>query len=59
MGSQGKAREISQPSGQVSLTPRPMLLISSGAVRRCRQKESIMGKLKKRIVKWGLSASDR
>lgn len=57
IGSQEEARDINQPSVQAPLTPRPMLLISSGAVRRCKQKESMMAKLKRRIVKWGLSAA--
>jgi hypothetical protein len=39
---------------QISLCS--LLLVSSGIVRRC-EKESIMAKFKKRIVKWGLSAA--
>lgn len=57
MGSREEVGDINQPSGQASLTPWPMLLVSSGALRRCRQKESIMVKLMRRIVKWGLSAA--
>lgn len=57
MGSREEVSDVNQPSGQASLTPRPMLLVSSGALRRCRPKESIMVKLMRRIMKWGLSAA--
>lgn len=49
---------INQSSAQVRQTPRSLLLVSSGVVRKCEhEKESIMGKLKKRIVRWGLSTA--
>lgn len=59
MGPREKVRTINQPSVQLYPTRQSMLLVSSGAVRRCKQKESIMVRIKKRIVKWRLSASDR
>ncbi len=48
--------DISQPSMQTPLTSRSLLLMSSGAMWKCK-KQSIMTKLKKRIVKWGLSVA--
>ena len=49
-------RAVNQPLVPIRITVRPLLLVSSGAVRKC-EKESIMAKLRKRMTKWGLSAA--
>lgn len=46
----------SQPRLLTFTTRRSLLLVSSGTARKC-GKESLMAKLRKRLVKWGLSAA--
>ena len=45
-----------QPRVVTFTTARSLLLVSSGTVRKC-EKESMMAKIRKRLVKWGLSAA--
>jgi hypothetical protein len=40
----------------IQIPARSLLLVSSGTVRKC-EKESMMAKLRKRMVKWGLTAA--
>lgn len=47
---------ISQSRAATFTTARSLQLVSSGAVRKC-GKESMMAKLRKRTMKWGLSAA--
>ena len=49
-------RVVNQPGVPTRITARSLLLVSSGTVRKC-EKESMMAKFKKRLVKWGLSAA--
>ena len=49
-------RAINQSRVQMQITARSLLLVSSGIVRKC-EKESMMVKIRKRMVKWGLSAA--
>ena len=49
-------RVINQPRVPIQITARSLLLVSSGTVRKC-EKESMMAKIRKRMVKWGLSAA--
>ena len=46
-------RVVNQPRVPIQITARSLLLVSSGTVRKC-EKESMMAKFKKRMVKWGL-----
>lgn len=50
------SRVADQPRVPLRIAARSLLLVSSGAVRKC-EKESMMAKFKKRMVKWGLSAA--
>ena len=50
-----ESRAVNQSHVPAQISVRSLLLVSSGTVRRC-EKESMMAKLKKRMVKWGLSA---
>ncbi len=47
---------VNQPSVPMRVSARSLLLVSSGTVRKC-EKESMMTKIRKRMVKWGLSAA--
>ena len=47
---------VNQPSVPMRVTARSLLLVSSGTVRKC-ERESMMTKIRKRMVKWGLSAA--
>jgi hypothetical protein len=49
-------RAVIQTRVPIRITARSLLLVSSGAVRKC-DKETMMTKLRKRMVKWGLSAA--
>lgn len=49
-------RAVNQSRMPIQITACSLLLVSSGIVRRC-EKESIMTKFKKRMVRWGLSAA--
>lgn len=49
-------RRVNQPYVPIRITARSLLLVSSGAVRTF-TKESMMTRIKKRMVKWGLSAA--
>ena len=49
-------RVINQPRVPIQITARSLLLVSSGIVRKC-EKESMMAKIRKRMVKWGLSTA--
>jgi hypothetical protein len=49
-------RAVNQTRVPIRITARSLLLVSSGAVRKC-DKETMMTKLRKRMVKWGLSAA--
>ncbi len=49
------ANNCSQTAAPVGRTTPSILLVSSGVVRSC-IRETLMGKLKKRIMKWSLSA---
>ncbi len=49
-------RAINQPPVPIQITSRSLLLVSSGTVRKC-EKESMMAKLRKRMVKWGLATA--
>ena len=49
-------RVVNQPRVPIQITARSLLLVSSGTVRKC-EKESMMAKFRKRMVKWGLSAA--
>ena len=49
-------KAINQPRVPIQITARSLLLVSSGIVRKC-EKESMMAKIRKRMVKWGLSAA--
>ena len=40
----------------IRITARSLLLVSSGVVRKC-EKESMMEKFRKRMMKWGMSAA--
>jgi Bacterial protein of unknown function (DUF839) len=50
------SRAVNQSRPSIQITARSLLLVSSGTVRKC-EKESMMAKFKKRMVKWGLSAA--
>ena len=50
------SRAVNQSHVPVQISVRSLLLVSSGTVRKC-EKESMMAKFKKRMVKWGLSAA--
>jgi hypothetical protein len=56
MAARNQARVVNQLYVPVQITACSLLLVSSGIVRKC-EKESMMAKLRKRMVKWGLSAS--
>lgn len=47
-----------QPQAGVFTSAHPLLLISSGVVRRC-EKEGMMTRVSKWATKWGLSATTR
>jgi hypothetical protein len=49
-------RVVNQPPVPIQVTARSLMLVSSDIVRKC-EKESMMAKLRKRMVKWGLSAA--
>ena len=49
-------RAINQPPMPIQITARSLLLVSSGTVRKC-EKESMMAKFRKRMVKWGLATA--
>lgn len=51
-----ESRAVNPSHVPVQISVRSLLLVSSGTVRKC-EKESMMEKLKKRMVKWGLSAA--
>ena len=53
---QSQARAVNQPHVPIQITARSLLLVSSGTVRKC-EMESMMAKIRKRMVKWGLSAA--
>jgi hypothetical protein len=46
-------RVINQAPVPIQITVRSLLLVSSGTVRKC-EKESMLAKFRKRMVKWGL-----
>lgn len=56
MAARNQARVVNQLYVPVQITACSLLLVSSGIVRKF-EKESMMAKLRKRMVKWGLSAS--
>lgn len=56
MAVRNQARVVNQLHVPVRITARSLLLVSSGTVRKC-EKELMMAKFKKRMVKWGLSAA--
>ena len=56
MAVRNQARAVNQPRVPIRVTAHSPLLVWSGAVRKC-EKESMMAKLRKRMVKWGLSAA--
>ena len=49
-------RVANQSRMPIRITARSLLLLSSGAVKKC-EKESIMAKFRKRMMKWGISAA--
>lgn len=49
-------RAVNQPRVPIRITARALLLVSSGTVRKC-EKESMMAKFRKQMMKWGLSAA--
>ena len=51
-----ESRAANQSHVPVHISVRSLLLVSSGTVRKC-EKESMMAKFKKRLVKWGLSGA--
>lgn len=51
-----ESRVVHEPHVPIRITTRSLLLVSSGAVRKC-EKDSMMAKFRKRMVKWGLSAA--
>ena len=53
-----ESRAVNQSPEPVQISVRSLLLVSSGTVWRC-EKESMLAKLKKRLVKWGVSADGR
>jgi hypothetical protein len=49
-------RVVNEPRVPIQIAARSLLLVSSGIVRKC-EKESMMAKIRKRMVKWGLSTA--
>ena len=49
-------RVINQARVPIQITVRSLLLVSSGTVRKC-EKESMLAKFRKRMVKWGLATA--
>jgi hypothetical protein len=47
---------VHEPHVPIRITTRSLLLVLSGAVRKC-EKDSMMAKFRRRMVKWGLSAA--
>lgn len=56
MAARNQARAVNQLRVPTQITARSLLLASSGTVRKF-EKESMMAKFKRRMVKWGLSAA--
>jgi hypothetical protein len=56
MAVRSQAKEVNQLPVPIGSAACSLLLVSSGIVRKC-EKESMMAKFKKRMVKWGLSAA--
>lgn len=50
------SRVVHEPHVPIWITTHSLLLVSSGAMRKC-EKDSMMAKFKKRMVKWRLLAA--
>jgi hypothetical protein len=49
-------RGVNQSHAPIRIATHSLLLVSSGTVRKC-EKESLMTKFRKRMVRWGFSAA--